>query len=196
MKILRRDDYKVMPWKNGGGITTEIAVFPPESGLGVTPFQWRVSIADAAQDGPFSKFIGYDRHIMLLDGKGMRLDSEEGGVIDLASPYRPKAFSGDWNVSGHLVDGPVRDFNLMVARQSGRGSLLCQALSAPLPLTGDGSTRLIYCIDGEFSLGGHVIGPGETAILEDMESAVLSPLSSEGLFALCAIHHQGHGARI
>lgn len=196
MKILRHDDYKVMPWKNGGGITTEIAVFPPESGLGATPFQWRVSIADVAQDGPFSKFTGYDRHIMLLEGKGMRLDTEESGAIDLTSPYRPVAFSGDWSVDGHLVDGPVRDFNLMVARQFGRGSLLCQELSAPLPLTGDGSTRLIHCIDGEFSIGGHIVGSGETVILNDMESAVLTPLASGVPFALCTIYHQGQGARI
>jgi environmental stress-induced protein Ves len=132
---------------------------------------------------------------MLLEGKGMRLEVEEAHAIDLL-PLRPAAFSGDWTVSGSLQDGPVRDFNLMVARQSSRGSLLCQELSAPLPLTGDGTTRLIHSIDGEFSIGGHVVGTGETVILEDMESAVLTPLASGVRFALCTISHQGQGARI
>jgi environmental stress-induced protein Ves len=195
MRILRREDYKVMPWKNGGGITTEIAVFPPESGLGATPFLWRVSIADVAQDGPFSKFIGYDRNIMLLDGQGMRLEIDEADALDLL-PYRPVSFSGDWTVSGILTGGPVRDFNLMVARQFGRGSLICQVLSAPLPLIGDGATRIVHCIDGELSVGGHIVGSGETVILNDMESAVLTPLASGVQFALCTIHHQGQGARI
>lgn len=197
MKILRQDDYKVMPWKNGGGITTEIAVFPTGAGLGTAQFHWRVSIADVASDGPFSKFPDYDRHIMLLEGKGMRLAIEESDDIDLSVPYRPRSFSGDWTVSGHLAGGPVRDFNLMVARQHGRGSLTCQALSTPLPLAGDGTTRLIHCIGGELSLGGHIVGTGETAILAGMENAVLSPLESEALVALCTIHHhQGQAPRM
>lgn len=195
MNILRREDYKVMPWKNGGGITTEIWVSPKGSGLAGTPFQWRVSIADVASDGLFSKFPGYDRHIMLLEGQGMRLDTEENGPIDLAL-YRPAAFSGDWAVTGKLIDGPVRDFNLMVARDFGRGSLGCQRLMAPLPLTGDGTTRLIHAIDGELSLAGHIIGSGETVILAETESGVLAPLAAEALIALCTLHHQGQGPRM
>lgn len=196
MKILRRDDYKVMPWKNGGGITTEIAVDPPDGGFGGAGFTWRVSIADVATDGPFSKFAGYDRHIMLLDGKGMRLDTDESGPLDLALPYRPVAFSGDWTVTGKLADGPVRDFNLMVARAQGKGSLTCQKLSAPLPLMAVGATHLVHCIDGEFSVGGHLLGPGETVILSGNENVVLSPLSDDTLIAHCIIHHHGHGARM
>jgi environmental stress-induced protein Ves len=193
MRILRQEDYKVMPWKNGGGTTTEIWVSPRGSGLAGAPFDWRVSIADVASDGPFSKFAGYDRHIMLLDGEGMRLETEEKGNIDL-SLYRPTAFSGDWTVTGKLIGGPVRDFNLMVARHFGRGSLACQRLTAPLPLIGDGATCLIHAIDGELSLAGHVIGSGETAIVD--ESVVLAPLGTEALVALCTLHHQGQGARI
>lgn len=195
MNILRQEDYRVMPWKNGGGITTEIWVSPPGSGLAGAPFQWRVSIADVAADGPFSKFPGFDRHIMLLDGQGMRLDTEENGSIDLAL-YRPAAFSGDWAVTGKLVDGPVRDFNLMVARHFGRGSLACQRLTAPLPLIGDGTTRLIHAIDGELSLAGHIIGSGETAILAETESGVLAPLAADALIALCTLRHQGQGPRM
>jgi environmental stress-induced protein Ves len=195
VKILRREDYQVMPWKNGGGTTTEIAVFPPESDLGSAPFQWRVSIADVAQDGPFSKFTGYDRHIMLLEGQGMRLEIDEAETLDLL-PFRPVSFSGDWTVSGILAGGPVRDFNLMVARQFGRGSLVCQTLGAPLSSIGDGTTRLIHPIDGEVSIGGHVLASGETAILTGMENGVLSPLTSDVLFALCIIHHHGHGVRM
>jgi environmental stress-induced protein Ves len=188
MRILRQEDYKVMPWKNGGGITTEIWVSPEGSGLASAPFDWRVSIADVAIDGPFSKFAGYDRHIMLLDGEGMRLETEESGNIEL-SPCRPVAFSGDWTVTGKLIAGPVRDFNLMVARRFGRGSLACQRLTAPLPLIGDSAMHLIHAIDGELALGGHIVGQGETVILAEMETGVLSPLAAESLFALCSVHH-------
>src|SRR5262245_21705054 len=194
MRVLRREDYKVMPWKNGGGVTTEIWISPQGSGFAGATFDWRVSIADVASDGPFSKFEGYDRHIMLLEGNGMRLETKEGGLIDLA-PHRPATFSGDWSVTGKLRDGPVRDFNLMVARHKGRGSLTCQKLTAPLPLPGDGSVRIIHAIEGELSLGGHIIGQDETAILAEMDNGVLSPLASDALIALCLVH-QGQGSRI
>ena len=46
MRILRAPDYRRMPWKNGGGETTEIAVFP--AGAGLDDFDWRVSHGDAS----------------------------------------------------------------------------------------------------------------------------------------------------
>ena len=51
---------KVMPWKNGGGVTTEIAKDGSE------PFLWRASRAQVASDGPFSYFPGYDRILIIL----------------------------------------------------------------------------------------------------------------------------------
>ncbi len=43
-----------MPWKNGGGETAEIAVFPPSADL--SEFGWRISMATVSSDGPFSAF--------------------------------------------------------------------------------------------------------------------------------------------
>jgi hypothetical protein len=63
-------------------------------------------------------------------------------------------------------------------------------------LIGDGAMRLIHAIEGELSLGGHIIGQGETAILTEMEGGVLSPLAPDALFALCMVHHHGQGSRI
>ena len=54
MRILRASDHRVMLWKNGGGSTTEIAVFPPGAGIGA--FDWRVSMASVVGDGAFSAF--------------------------------------------------------------------------------------------------------------------------------------------
>ena len=70
-RVLTPADYRRMPWKNGGGHTTEIAAEPP--GAGMASFAWRVSVADIAHDGPFSAFPGVDRTLVLLAGDGMRL---------------------------------------------------------------------------------------------------------------------------
>lgn len=118
-RILRSTDYQRMPWKNGGGTTTEIwkQVSPAGEML------WRLSIADVASDGPFSEFPGIDRWIMVIEGKGMELTVEGRGLQRLDRPFEPFAFSGDAKTNCRLIAGPIRDFNLMVARSFGSGSL-------------------------------------------------------------------------
>ena len=80
-----------MPWKNGGGVTTEIWASPP-SGI----FDWRVSIATVNADGPFSTFAGYERHIMTLSGEGMVLDIEGRGnsTWNHSSPFHFREMRG------------------------------------------------------------------------------------------------------
>src|SRR5512140_2846533 len=69
-RILTPSDYRRMPWKNRLGVTTEVARYPDEFG---SLFDWRVSIADVMNDGPFSQFTGYDRIIVVIGGEGMTL---------------------------------------------------------------------------------------------------------------------------
>jgi uncharacterized protein len=123
--VLTPADYRRMPWKNGGGHTKEIATFP--AGAGFAAFVWRVSIADVLQDGPFSPFPGVDRTLVLLAGEGMRL-AGDGVPIELRTTFEPVGFSGDAALQCSLLDGPVRDFNLMVRRGAARGSIVvCRA---------------------------------------------------------------------
>ena len=106
--------------RDGGGHTTQIANHP--AGARVGAFDWRVSVADVAADGPFSHFPGVDRTIVLLAGSGMRLDGS-GHAVELRAPYEPYAFDGDDAIICTLVCGAVRDFNLMVRRDRARGDL-------------------------------------------------------------------------
>lgn len=102
-------------WKNGGGLTREIAMMPP--GAGLADFTWRVSIAEIAQDGPFSAFPGVDRQILLLAGAGARLRSEAEGMDHLLNePLVPFAFAGEAAVTASLLDGPSQDLNVMTRR--------------------------------------------------------------------------------
>ena len=109
-----------MPWRNGGGRTTEIAAHPSAAALDA--FDWRVSIADVARDGPFSAFAGVDRTIVLIAGAGMRLAGDRH-VAQLHVPFEPYSFSGDDAIHCTLHGGPVRDFNLMVRRGRANGTL-------------------------------------------------------------------------
>jgi len=103
------------PWKNGGGITREIAVAPEVAGSG-GDFLWRLSIAEVAGSGPFSVFPGVDRTLTILEGAGIKLDFTEGDdqVIDVK--WRPARFDGGRACVGQLIGGPVTDFNVMTRR--------------------------------------------------------------------------------
>lgn len=123
--LIRSADLVASPWKNGGGVTREVAAVPP--GAGLDAFIWRVSIADVEQAGPFSRFAGIDRTLVLLSGAGMLLDEtqEAGGVQvhALTQALDVARFAGEAAINARLVDGGTRDFNLMVRRGAASGAL-------------------------------------------------------------------------
>jgi environmental stress-induced protein Ves len=117
----RLDDLPATPWRNGGGTTREVVSLP--LGAGIDSFDWRVSVATIAADGPFSEFLGIERTIMLLDGDGVHLRSTDPShAVDhvLAEPLVPFGFSGDAPLECTLLGGESTDVNLMV--RGGRGS--------------------------------------------------------------------------
>ncbi|HEX6930045.1 MAG TPA: HutD family protein [Gammaproteobacteria bacterium] len=110
--LLEPGDHAVMPWKNGGGTTREILAHP----AGSAAFDWRLSIADVASDGDFSLFPDHARTIMLLEGRGMHLRFGAVSEARVTEPFQPLDFDGGAHTHCRLVDGPVRDFNIMSAR--------------------------------------------------------------------------------
>ncbi len=103
------------PWKNGAGLTREIAIGP--RGAGSADFDWRISVAEVARDAPFSAFPGIDRCITLLQGAGMRLASADGSIDHrLEQALAPFRFSGDLALNATLLDGACSDFNVMTRR--------------------------------------------------------------------------------
>ena len=113
MTLLRAADRAAVPWKNGGGVTREIAAWPPGSGF--EDFAWRVSMAEIRVDGPFSTFAGVDRRLAVLEG-GLRLTVHGAGVFELSPQCAPLAFDGGVLASARLTAGPVLDLNVMTRR--------------------------------------------------------------------------------
>jgi uncharacterized protein len=106
MRIIRMSELKSSPWKNGGGITREIASFRVGGALA-----WRLSMADVDRDGPFSQFEGLTRVLTVIEGSGMDLiGAGKSWEALYGSPVR---FDGAKSVESKLRDGPVRDLNLM-----------------------------------------------------------------------------------
>lgn len=140
---LRPADYRVMPWKNGLGTTTEIAVHPP--GAGLDAFTYRLSIADLTTSGPFSTFAGVDRIIVQLEGAPMTLAHEGSGEHRLALLV-PHRFAGEVATHGTLAPPPARDFNVMVRRALASADLVVHQLGAGNSVSGGGEpgTRVVF----------------------------------------------------
>jgi environmental stress-induced protein Ves len=102
-----------MPWKNGGGVTTEIAVAP--EGAGLSEFDWRISMATVAEAGPFSAFPGCERSLSILKGSALQLEVA-GDAVTLTPASAPYAFAADVPTSGAPVGGPITDLNVMTRR--------------------------------------------------------------------------------
>lgn len=118
MRLLRASDRTPAPWKNGGGVTWELAAGPV--GAGLDTFDWRISIAEVAVGGPFSSFPGIDRILTVLSGEGMALHVAGYGSTTLGSESEPFAFPGDLPCNATLAAGPIKDLNIMVRRHKWR----------------------------------------------------------------------------
>jgi len=106
-QIRRLADAAPVAWRNGGGVTHELAAWPSASA-----WRWRISVAEVAKDGPFSHFPGVDRRFAVLSGAGVRLAFADKAV-SLTSQDAPIAFSGEAACDCQLIDGATLDFNLM-----------------------------------------------------------------------------------
>lgn len=165
MKVAHRkaEDFTRQPWKNGGGLTTELARAP----------LWRLSIADVDRSGPFSDFTGYERTIMLLSGDGMELAFDQAPGAHIDRPEVPFVFDGGWKAHCTLLGGPVKDMNLMVIRESARATLRVLHLAAEPTMLIAAPTALYYVLRGKAAFGilglDEVVSQGEMLRIDDAE---------------------------
>ena len=187
MRIIRASACRTMPWKNGGGTTTEIAAHPP--GASLDGFDWRISMAHVGTDGPFSVFPGIDRTLSVLTGGGIALAFGDGESKRLERSTEPYPFAADRPVEGRLVDGPIDDLNVMTRR--GRWLHKVTRLSGTGPIRLDMAGELMVLVarsDGwMIGLQEHreTLAIGDSALLESVEGVVLTNAHEDGeIFAI------------
>lgn len=145
IRIIDSSTARQLPWKNGKGVTLELAIAPANAGL--DDFDWRISSARVESAGPFSHYPGIDRSLGLLSGAGLRLNLAEQISLELDSHTPVVAFLGELDVQAELLDGPVQDFNLMSRRNRWQHRLEYRELQGQQWL--DSSAVLfIYCCNG------------------------------------------------
>lgn len=169
--LIRAADARRMPWKNGGGETMELLAHPP--GAGLDAFDWRVSMATVASDGPFSTFPGIDRTLAILDGEGLELTVADGTPVRLTAESAPFGFPADAPCRGRLLGGPATDLNVMTRRSLFSHTMARLRLDGSSVVASRGSTVLAVCLEGEIAVDGVVLGRHDVAVL--MGEAALVP---------------------
>jgi environmental stress-induced protein Ves len=111
-RVLPAGERKVERWRNGGGVTEPIAIFPADAGP--DDFLWRASIAKIDTAGAFSHFPGIDRWFAVVDGKLSLTIEDQQHEIDPDGAIM--IFPGEAAVTAKPLNGPTSDFNLMVRR--------------------------------------------------------------------------------
>jgi environmental stress-induced protein Ves len=168
VRIVRASDCKTTPWKNGGGSTTEVAVAPADASL--DDFDWRISMATVASDGPFSNFPGIDRTLAVIKGNGLILTI--GGAVPvpvtLADASAPVSFPGDTPTSARLTAGAITDLNVMTRRGRFRHHLLRVSTSMSYDFS-DNDIAVVLSLDGATG----IIAGENSATLEPGEAALI-----------------------
>ena len=150
MRKWTKRDYTSMPWKNGCGSTTELAIFP--QGASLDDFVWRLSMASVGTSGPFSNFAQIDRSLAILSGAGLILhsDSEQSASISvtLTQQSLPYRFSGETPINAELSVGPVLDLNLMTRRDVCQHFMQRLTSGEHFVAATDAQQILLYCAVG------------------------------------------------
>ena len=141
MQILRASDRVATLWKNGGGLTREVAVWPP--GAGYDDFHWRISVAEFDRDATFSVFADVDRHLTVLQGQ-LYLSLDGGREVRRAAKFASLAFAGEVPVVGCVKAGPVRDLNVMTRRRCVSATVKRMRMTGDLQLPSSPFARVLF----------------------------------------------------
>ena len=190
MRVVPPRDHRQVPWRNGRGSTADIAWagWPQASGEHAA---WRLSLADIAEDAPFSDFAGFDRVILLAEGAGFVLEGGGHETVTLAPPPIPFAFAGEWAPTCRLLDGPVRALNVITARGRARAEVAVARLGpAEARRLAGAEPALCYVLEGSVALEAageqRALARGETAVVTRVEARLVAGAAGTVL-ALAAI---------
>jgi len=152
---LPRDQYRSMPWRNGLGVTREIAREPGAD----AEYLWRLSLASVTASGPFSNYAGYRRSVTLIGGKGFRLAIGDQEPVTLDTVGATAFFPGDVQTGCVLIDGACSDLSLMVREPGTIISVvrIRDTVEREVPLVAGALKAVFYLAGG--TLRTHMAGP-------------------------------------
>lgn len=147
--IVRLDpkSYRRTPWKNGGGVTVDIADdYAPGAEPGSwSGMLWRLGHTRILAPAPFSDLAGFDRILTVIGGRGLVLQIEGGAALDVREPFRPVRFRGEDRIVSRLEAGPVTVLNLLADRAAYDIDVLILTGGMACPL--DAAINVVYALE-------------------------------------------------
>ncbi|MGE5084886.1 MAG: HutD family protein [Bacillota bacterium] len=178
-QVLSRANYTVMPWKNGRGTTSQIAIDSTQSQF-PDNFLWRVSSASVVSNDHFSIFDGYQRALLVVEGNGLWLNDVE------LKPFVPYFFSGSEAVDCNLISGPVVDLGIIF--KAHEVQVRVEILRAnTIELAGNVGIQFLYLAQGQAVFAGGVLNKGDTLKIETSDNIQLTGNSLIGVLSSISI---------
>ena len=150
MRILKSNEYRRMPWRNGRGETAEVAISP--TGATLEDFDWRVSMARIEGDGPFSIFPQIDRTLAVLRGDGLCLSIAGSAPLELTRDSEPLSFPGDVAAGATLLGAAVTDLNVMTRRERSKHSMRRLHIAGSVEVPLEAPLALLICAEGSLQI--------------------------------------------
>lgn len=180
------ESFRSKPWKNGGGVTFDIAdaCAPGADPAGWEGMIWRLGRTAIVQPGPFSDLTGYERLQAVIVGSGLVLDGADG-EIDLRRPFRPVRYDGGIPLVSRLENGPVEVLNLMVDRALCTADMVVPVAGQEIALSR--GIHILYAPDaavaGRCGLKGFTIPAGHALRIDADADVVLTVGEGQALLA-------------
>ncbi|MGY8708962.1 HutD family protein [Bradyrhizobium sp. 18BD] len=190
--LLKSEDYTRSPWKNGGGIFTDIAD-AHRPGAAVKDWDsllWRFASTPIVAPGPFSYMPGIDRLQMVIGGRGLVLKAP-GQEFDEREPFTTVRFTGEMEIVTALEAGPIEVVNLMARR--GAAEIELSALKEPGERPLAAGTHLVYAVFGDCGIrlnNEDFVVPGGSTLKVELTAASRLAFGS-GLAVLASIRLVG-----
>lgn len=132
-----------MPWKNGRGISEELAIWPQDAVFARGEGDWRLARTRFSAGGPFSRFDGYERLLVVVQGEGLVLDHGSDAPRRRLRRDEVWRFAGEWSTTASLEGGEIADLSVLLKRDAVDGDLEVLAL---------GGRRLLVELEPEHTL--------------------------------------------
>jgi hypothetical protein len=182
MELIKKNNYKIMKWKNGLGDTAEILIEPESAVFSNNDFLWRVSSARIQGSNKFSTFLGYDRILVVCQGSGLYLNKI------MLNPLIPYKFSGETLIECELVECQINsdsviDFGIIYKPEIVSAEMTIKYFfpgEKLQVLSFEQGTNILFCVSGQFSVNQIVVEPMDTLLFKDLSNPLnfnLSPLN-------------------
>ncbi|MDE2444629.1 MAG: HutD family protein [Alphaproteobacteria bacterium] len=151
LRLIAQDKFVEGRWRNGMGVSWEIASYRPE---GAADFHWRFAKARIDADVPFSIYPGMERVFMQLEGNGLDLVFEGGHVLQVHESHIPHSFACDVPLNCKLLNGPCYDLNLFTARGKYQSQASVLKVNGMESLDLSGVEAVFMALEGKVVLSG------------------------------------------